>query len=1371
MILIISIIVLGILCIILGFAFYKKNCAYQILRNKIHNTENSNLQIPLKVKPEEFEQFFANSLDMMCIADIQGYFQILNPEWEQTLGYSLSELIGRQFIEFVHPDDVEKTIEATQKLANNQSVQNFENRYRHKDGSYRWIEWRSYPAKDKIYAAAHNITDRKLAQEALSKSEQKYRLLFKNMSSGFAFHEMIFDPYGNPIDFRYIDANIKYMEIWGVDNSLIGRTAFEVFPYAEKQWVDIAWKVITTNQPQKSIFKMLTTNRHIEVIEYRIDSTHFAAIFNDITDHVENENFLKENETRLSGMLENMPVAMGVTDINGKIKFNNKKIFEIFGYDPEEVSTIDKWMNLAYPNEDYRNQVKSNWQNDIKIALDSQTKYSPARIYLIQNKSGNTIDVEISFAIIEDELYVIFNDVTDKIKAINELRSSEQKFSNIFNMSPDMVGITQQSDGKILTGNSQFSVITGYSSEEYLDKSTLELGLWANPLDRQLVLDALKTVGEILNLEIEMKIKNGSILTCLFSARPIDFNNEACLLFVVHDISDRIAAEEKIRKSEARLQRAQTIGRIGYAEQNLGENTYWASAEGMSIYGFPPVEGFIEIDKITACIPDYNTISDKFFQQMEQGKNQDIEFVLNPADGSPQRYIHAVTNFERDKDGNPTKILSIFQDITERKLAEIGLNEARKFKDALIESIPGLAYIYDQDARLVQWNKKHLEITGYSEEELYGKNIYDFFNASDPDSLIIKSSAEKLKNEDFSDIEAYLTKKNGEKILFYFNTVATIIDGKYYFAGIGLDITERKRYIEALQKRVLALTKPLDDPEGVKFTDLFDIEELQKVQDTFANATGVASIITYPDGTPITQPSNFCSLCNLICGTEKGRANCFKSDAALGKQNLNGPIIQPCLSGGLWDAGAGITLGGKHMANWLIGQVRNDIQDDNKFFKYADKIGADREQFKQALKEVRSMSKEQFEKISQALFVLANQLSLKAYQNVQLARFIAEQNKAEEALRKSEAQFRGITHNIPGMVFQFYARKNGEIGFYYVSDSSMEYIGIDNTHLEGIFERFANGIVEEERDRFISSVQSAISAVTMWEFEGQYMKPDGKKIYLRGLSQPRQLKDEIVFDGLLLDVTERKEAELEIKKLNLELEERVLKRTEQLLQANKDLEAFAYSVSHDLRAPLRHVDGFVKLLYSNITNPPDIVNAYYEKINKSSKRMSSMIDDLLSFSRLGRKEINVTPANLNTLINEIIDQIKPDTVQRNIQWDIKPLPIIRADRNLLKIAFENLISNAIKYTSKKKDARIEIGSNLENDNYYTIYIKDNGAGFNMDYYDKLFGVFHRLHSSDEFEGTGIGLANVKQIIIKHNGSIRAEAKVNEGASFFVTLPK
>lgn len=253
------------------------------------------------------------------------------------------------------------------------------------------------------------------------------------------------------------------------------------------------------------------------------------------------------------------------------------------------------------------------------------------------------------------------------------------------------------------------------------------------------------------------------------------------------------------------------------------------------------------------------------------------------------------------------------------------------------------------------------------------------------------------------------------------------------------------------------------------------------------------------------------------------------------------------------------------------------------------------------------------------------------------------------------------------------------------------------------------------------------------------------------------------------DITEKREAEEIIKRMNFELEEKVRERTEELEMLNKDLESFSYSISHDLRAPLRHIQGFSELLKQHISDKDSQLSKYISMILNSSNEMGIMIEKLLEFSKFGRKVLKKSQLDLNSILNDILISIEEDTKNRVIVWDIQNLPKITGDEHLIKIALSNLISNAVKYTSKRDSARIEIGF-YPKASGNVIYVKDNGAGFDMNFSEKLFGVFQRLHGAEEFDGTGIGLAIVKRIVNKHGGQVWASGKQGKGATFYISLP-
>ncbi len=740
--------------------------------------------------------------------------------------------------------------------------------------------------------------------------------------------------------------------------------------------------------------------------------------------------------------------------------------------------------------------------------------------------------------------------------------------------------------------------------------------------------------GVVSITAVMLMLAHTSILNALSLARHNAQSLEERNQDLRAEIAERLQAEQALRLSEARYR---TL--VGASPDGILQ----ADTDGVILFASPQLLSMLHVKEAGEVVgqlicslvaPEDRERACENINSSVQGSFQAYNtYTFLRSDGT--RFTVETSSAPwQNAEGQTGGMISIVRDITERQKAERTLRESEERYRTLFELESDAILLVDYETfRIEDANPAAVRLYGYSHAEMLSMSAMKLSmepEYADPtDSQVVHIPLQYHHSKDGAVFPVEIT-------WHYFdwqNTRKLII--------VSRDITDRVQTEEALKKRLQALTQPLDAPLTIEFSDLFDIARIQAVQDSFAEAVGVASIVTDLVGTPITRPSNYSHLCaQLVQKPPQGLSDCYCANSNPPESTYDGPFIQTCPNSGLWRASAGITVGGKHIANWLIGQVKSQAISDARLQQFSVEIGADAEAVRQAMIEMPGMSKEQFQKIAHALFLLANELSQEAYQNMQQARFITERKQMEEKLR-------------------------------------------------------------EHREH---------------------------------------------------------------------LEELVQQRTTQLTAINQELEAFSYSVAHDLRSPLRAIDGFSRTLleeHAGQLNPQGL--AYLERIMAADRRMGQLIDDLLSLSRLNRSEIIYETVDLSAIAHDILVDLNQRHPERKVEVIIANGLVVKADRRLISILLENLLGNAWKFTAKTDSARIELGAEIGKAR--TFFVRDNGAGFDMAYADKLFGAFQRLHTEGEFPGTGIGLATVKRIIHRHNGEVWATGEVNQGATFYFTLPE
>jgi PAS domain S-box-containing protein len=909
----------------------------------------------------------------------------------------------------------------------------------------------------------------------------------------------------------------------------------------------------------------------------------------------------------------------------------------------------------------------------------------------------------------------IIRDITERKSMEETLRESEIKFRQTFDLSP--VGIVMVGlDKKFLRCNHAFSQSLGYQPEELTERTIADI---TYPEDREIGMTDMTAIvkGELSSSHVQKRYlhREGHVIWGEVTISLLrDYKGQPqYFLGIIQDITERKRSENILRETSEHLSHMIVNSpTVIYAlkVENSRAVPVWISGNITPILGFNPED---------PLRPEW--WSEQIDPQDRPQALAGLEHLFDDFYQCDYRFIckdgrliwlHDEHRLLRDADGKPREIIGVWTDITEHKRAEEALQESAAKLKALVEILPVGISVLDAERNISFMNSALETIMDISREDLikgaYKGRTYLRSNGT-PKPMEELASVRAVKEQKaVYNVETGIVKESGDVIWTNVSAVPVLFSD-WKVVVVTSEITERKKAEEALQESQEQFRIAQDmSPDG--FTILQPVRNAQKRVIDFTWVYENAAI---------------------------ARLNGTDPEAVVGRRLLE--------------------LFPGHRDTPLLRAYQQVAESGETCIFEADYSGE-------------SMPKPTSFRI--VVVPMAGNIAI-------LAQNITERKLAENALRESQAFYHSLVEQLPAGVFHkdpdgryvfvspWFCGQKGMKAEELLGKTSQEAADFETTKKKaaGLAGKYA--ATGEEHHRQILQTGEPV------EIDEEYTLGGGGKQFIHAIKMPVKDPDGKIIgtQGILFDVTELKLAEKEILKLNTELEARVIERTAQLEAVNQELESFNYSISHDLRAPLRAINGFAQIIKEDYADKLDEAgNELLDTVRASASKMDQLINDLLELSRTGHTELTWFEVDMTTLADSIYHEATRPEVRQTFDFSVAPLPPAYGDPTLLRQVWVNLISNAVKFTMPKKKRRIEIGGYSEPDgNVY--YVKDNGAGFNPAYIEKLFVIFQRLHAVEEFEGTGVGLAIVKRIIERHGGRVWAEGKEGKGATFFFALPK
>jgi PAS domain S-box-containing protein len=1082
--------------------------------------------------------------------------------------------------------------------------------------------------------------------------------------------------------------------------------------------------------------------------------------FEDITARKQAEESQRASERTFTLFVENAPAAIAMFDRDMKYIAVSRRFLSDYGLEGQEV--LGRSHYEIFPD------IPERWKGTHRRCLAGAVEKMAADPFPREDGTLDWVRWEIHpWYQSPDEIggILLFSEViTERKQAEKELSESEERFSTAFFTSPVAQSIQKVENNEVVAVNEACCRLFGYSRDELIGVSAARLNLWVDPADRLSGVEELKRTWRLLPREITARTRSGESITVLAAIEPISWKGIPCLISSVVDISARKRAEEALQNREYILRLFVEHSPAAIAMFDREMHYIVASRRYQVDYGLgdQELEGRSHYQVFPEMTERQKAIHRRCLAGASEKNDRD---PLQRADGRVDWVRWEILPWY-EVNGGIGGIIFFSEVITDRKQAEDALRESEKRLRMALETTSDGYWLVAASGRFQEVNPAYCAMSGYTRDEFLQMSIWDVDSQMDPEA--IRARTRKIQQEGGDRYETRHRRKNGS--IFDVEVSVNVLDPA---SGLMIcfcrDITERKAAEGLLTQRLedLALINKLNDAAnhgatvsqiteliaaetkkifGCQYTTVYLVnfetqtlvlQQFSMTRETIEKIERLMGRPIPPIRLPIGEKDHFSQVLNsdkgfLITGSTGVRQ--WLADFT--KTSFLSPMVRPLIHKII--PGAARLLGIQSVISIPL----------------------------KAGDEVLGM----IEFVSDHVF---DETTLDRLQNVrhQLAEVILRQ-RTEQSLRESHEKYRLLSEVLEERVKERAAQvqdlyDHAPVGYFSI-DAAGSLININRTGLEWL------GYAPEElTGRPYTSIFAADQARLLSD-SFERLKREG---LTHGMETTAQRRDGKTFpvtvdatavydqDGqfkfsrsVFVDITDLKRTEVALRESRSRLE-----------MINQELEAFSYSVSHDLRAPLRRIDGFTAILAEDYQDKFDEQGRnYLERVRFEAQHMGQLISDLLGLSRVTRFPLRVSAVDLSALAAQILEKLQNDAPGRKVELILQPGMSVLGDPQLLSIALTNLLDNAWKYTGKRAAARIEFAME-SGENGPVYYVRDNGAGFNMEYTQKLFSAFQRLHSAEEFSGTGIGLATVQRIIRRHNGKIWADAQVDVGATFYFTI--